>query len=152
MCSVALRSRISAWMWLQVLVEEVEARGGHVHCSGRTEGFAKVHFDAPALRALGDVGAAELTGQERTPRVGEYVAVRVELDERDRLVGVPLGLSGIADFSSHTAAQARHGAFAGSFAPLGSHVLPQVDGVVEQATADCGVRPRVATTSFLVKS
>jgi hypothetical protein len=91
-------------MCLQVLVEDVAEVGGRPMCSGRTDGFHKIHF--PGLPIPYSMDVLRASGRHhglpvRVPVEGDYVEVEVGL-EGMRLIGEPIGLSSISTFHSTT--------------------------------------------------
>jgi hypothetical protein len=91
---------------MQVLVEDCTEGEPGAMCSGRNEGFHKVHFPAVPVPYAHDL----LGGGARCPRVGDYVDVEVAIDESHRLVATPICLSSILHFAQgamHEPAQHR---------------------------------------------
>ena len=84
---------------MQVLVESCTVDGNRAICSGRTDGFHKLHMECQGLPCRH--GEASHIATE-LPQVGDYVAVTVQMDHNGRLHGQPLGFSSITE---HVAAK-----------------------------------------------
>ena len=90
---------VSAASCLQVLVEGCNENNGITMCSGRSEGFHKLHFPAsPLPDASHDARQHQLRSMWRAPGVGDYVEVETLLDQSGRLQGRPVCLSSLTAF------------------------------------------------------
>lgn len=103
-------------------MEDVQQVSDGPEASGRTEGFHKVHFPADQIplhctmhHSNVSTGANFRTplGACRLARTGDYVVVIVDVDDRGRLRGLPIGFSSIEHFDAHFKRDALHVSSAG---------------------------------------
>lgn len=67
-------------------------------CSGRTDGFHKLHFESALLPDAASAAPHCESERVRAPAIGDFVEVQVDLDASGRLRALPIALSSISGF------------------------------------------------------